>query len=269
MEIVVSIAGSDPSAGAGIQQDLKTITATGCYGATVITALTAQNTMGVSDVMAVSPSFVAAQLKAVLEDFHVKAVKIGMIPTSEVAESIVEILQGYASTGQIPIVYDPVMVSTSGHRLMENDCVDYVSRSLFPLCTLVTPNLHEAQVLAKTTLKSITDIRTAGKWLVNHYQSAFLLKGGHDDTSASVSTDHLFCTDGKAFDYSSPRLLTRNLHGTGCTLSSAIAAHLAMGATLPKAVAAAKSFVDLVISRSVGHHIGHGNGPLLTVSSLE
>ena len=266
MEIVLSIAGSDPSAGAGIQQDLKTITALGCYGATAITALTVQNTMGVSKVTAVQPESVASQIRAVADDLNISAVKIGMIPDSKVAESIVAELHRIVALRHVPIVCDPVMVSTSGHRLMQDECIDYVGRHLFPLCSLITPNLHEAQVLAGTTLKSDKDIYTAGRWLAEHYGTAFLIKGGHIESSEEAATDYLFCNDGNNYAFSSARLHARNLHGTGCTLSSAIASLLAKGdVPLPAAVASAKRFVADAIIRSTSHNIGHGSGPLLTL----
>ena len=266
MEIVLSIAGSDPSAGAGIQQDLKTITALGCYGATVITALTVQNTMGVSKVTAVQPESVASQIRAVADDLNISAVKIGMIPDSKVAESIVAELHWIVALRHVPIVCDPVMVSTSGHKLMQDECIDYVGRHLFPLCSLITPNLHEAQVLAGTTLKSDKDIDTAGRWLAERYGTAFLIKGGHIESNEKAATDYLFCNDGSSYVFSAERLHARNLHGTGCTLSSAIASLLAKGdMPLPAAVASAKQFVADAIIRSTSHNIGHGNGPLLTL----
>jgi len=263
MKTVLSIAGSDPSAGAGIQQDLKTITALGCYGATVITALTSQNTMGVSAVMPVPASVVASQLQAVVDDLDVCAIKIGMIPNREVAEAITETLSPYLAEKPIPVICDPVMVSTSGHRLMAEDCIEYIRHHLFPLCTLITPNLPETEVLTNQRLPLPSDIDRAGQWLVDRYTCAFLLKGGHDETSADTATDRLYCTDGSVHTFSMPRLHSRNLHGTGCTLSSAIAARMAQGDSLPAAVAAAKTFVSDAIQRSAGLAIGHGNGPLI------
>jgi len=272
--IVLSIAGSDPSGGAGIQQDLKVATALGCYGATVITALTVQNTMGVSDVMAVPPAVVAAQLKAVVDDLDVSAVKIGMIPDAGVAQAIVETLRPYLARHPVAVVYDPVMVSTSGHRLMAESCIGYVCQQLFPLCTLITPNLPETEELlrrqqpaiadiADTKLLTPGDIDRAGRWLVRNYQRAFLLKGGHAENAWDEATDRLYDADGATYAYTSPRIETRNLHGTGCTLSSAIAARLAQGHRLPSAVSSAKEFVASAIRRSIHCEIGHGNGPLI------
>ena len=240
MEIVLTIAGSDPSGGAGIQQDLKTITACGCYGATVITSLTSQNTLGVQSAMAVPASVVASQLQSVLSDLRPSAVKIGMIPDREVAEAIVRSL----SAIEAPIVYDPVMISTSGYPLMAPDAIDYIARHLFPLCTLITPNLPEAERIG-----------------VNNLKAAYLIKGGHADSD--MMTDVLHMPDGITHQYTTPRIRTRNLHGTGCTLSSAIASYLALGHTLPQAVALAKDYITSAILRSVDIHIGSGNGPLV------
>ncbi len=271
--VVLTIAGSDSSAGAGIQQDLKTITALGNYAATVITAITAQNTLGVQGVMPVSGEMVARQMRSVLEDLDVRAIKIGMIPTLEVAKAIVEVIKNHLSatgyhikpdqmdsqvqTGNqsssegrhpspLPIVLDPVMISTSGTRLMAEECIDYVVHELMPLCTLVTPNLPEIQLLDKT--------------LQGHYPTHFLVKGGHAEGEAM--TDRLLMLDGTVHTYTEQRITTRNLHGTGCTLSSAIASLLADGHKLPEAVAGAKRFLTKAIMDGVSNQIGHGNGPL-------
>ena len=236
----MTIAGSDPSGGAGIQQDLKTITACGCYGATVITSLTSQNTLGVQSAMAVPPDVVASQLQSVLTDLRPSAIKIGMIPDRDVAEAIVRELHDV----RVPIVYDPVMISTSGYPLMAPDAIDYIARRLFPLCTLITPNLPEAERIDVSSLSA-----------------AYLIKGGHADSS--MMTDILHMPDGTTHQYTTPRITTRNLHGTGCTLSSAIASYLALGHTLPQAIALAKDYITSAILRSVDVHIGSGNGPLV------
>lgn len=243
MEVVLSIAGSDSSAGAGIQQDLKTITALGCYGATVITAITSQNTMGVQHVMPVPGHVVSSQMESVFTDLDVKAVKIGMIPNREVAERIVARLRNnpckYA-------VYDPVMISTSGARLMTEDCIDYVQRELMPLCTLVTPNIPEADVL------DLRALQEAGV--------AYLVKGGHAD--GEMMNDTLCLADGGRQVYSSQRIITANLHGTGCTLSSAIATYLAKGTSLTESVLLAKEYIKRAILAGRHLGVGHGNGPL-------
>ena len=244
MEVVLTIAGSDSSAGAGIQQDLKTITAHGCYGATVITSLTSQNTLGVQASLAVPAGVVASQINAVLTDLEPAAIKIGMIPNKEVAEAIVDELKPYLQQHSVPVVYDPVMVSTSGYCLMHSDAIQYVTTHLFPLCTLITPNLPEAEQLGDTLAPY-----------------AYLLKGGHAE--GDVMTDVLHLPDGTKIAFSSERITTRNLHGTGCTLSSAIASRLALGCDIPDAVSLAKTFVTAAIRRSVDINIGGGNGPIL------
>ena len=244
MEVVLTIAGSDSSAGAGIQQDLKTITAHGCYGATVITSITSQNTLGVQAALAVPAGAVASQISAVLSDLEPAAIKIGMIPNKAVAEAIVDELKPYLLQHRVPVVYDPVMVSTSGFDLMQPDAIQYITTQLFPLCTLITPNLPEAKRLGDS---------------LSH--NAYLLKGGHAE--GDVMTDVLYLPDGTQTEYSTPRITTRNLHGTGCTLSSAIASQLALGCNLQEAVCRAKAFVTAAIRRSVNISIGHKNGPLL------
>ena len=235
----MTIAGSDSCAGAGIQQDLKTVTSLGHYCATVVTAVTAQNTVGVQGVMPVSKDMVTAQLQAVLTDLDVSAVKTGMIPNRDCAEAVVEALQDV----RCPIVCDPVMISTSGTRLMTEDCIDYVRRNLFPLCTLVTPNIPEAEYVG--------DMSNC---------NAVLLKGGHVD--GDVMTDRLKLNDGGMLEFSSPRINTGNLHGTGCTLSSAIATYLAEGKPLPEAVRLGKEVIDRGLNGGKNLHIGNGNGPL-------
>lgn len=260
MEIVLSIAGSDPSAGAGIQQDLKTITAMGCYGVTVITALTSQNTLGVQDMSAVSAGLVRSQLCSVFDDLDVSAIKIGQIPTLEVAETIVDILTSHKAAQGVPVVYDPVIVSTSGHRLMEPDCMDYIKRKLLEHCTLVTPNLPEAEILLGGKLPSISAIDKGGRELSSRYRTAFLLKGGHAEVEEMV--DRLFYADGTTMGFYSKRIHSSNLHGTGCTLSSAIAAALAQGYDLARAVETGKTLVTQAITRGRNLNIGHGNGPL-------
>ena len=262
MEVVLSIAGSDSSAGAGIQQDLKTITAHGCYGATVITSITAQNTLGVQSAMPVPPEVVAQQLRAVLSDLEPKAIKIGMLPDAEVAQVVVDELRCYLEQHSVPVVYDPVMVSTSGYPLMAPEAVQLVVSKLFPLCTLVTPNLPETNRLLQLIGKPIPSsfVQVAGETLSRYFGCAFLLKGGHADSPKMI--DLLFECDGNVSTFATERIATGNLHGTGCTLSSAIATNLALGHQLPDAVGQAKQFVTDAIRRAVNIRIGHGNGPL-------
>lgn len=258
MEIVLSIAGSDPSAGAGIQQDLKTMTALGCYGLTVITALTTQNTMGVQGVMAVNKDVVCSQLKSIFSDIKVDAIKIGQVPDADVAKTIVEAIREYAN--DVPVVYDPVMISTSGHKLMAPDTIDVVREKLFPLCTIITPNIPEAEFLTGMVLDSAETISSAGKELCSMYNTNVLIKGGH--ACGEDMTDVLFFENGENVSFTSPKVETTNLHGTGCTLSSAIASYLAKGVSLSEAVRLAKDYVHRAIVAGKDLHIGHGNGPL-------
>lgn len=248
LPIVLTIAGSDPSAGAGIQQDLKTISNCGCYAATVITAITSQNTMGVQHVMPVEARVVENQLRSVFSDLDVSAVKIGMIPDAEVARVIVKVLREEKRKRLLPVVCDPIMISTSGTRLMKEDCVDVVVNELFPMCTLVTPNLPEYEALPLHT-----DIGSL--------PASILVKGGHAE--GCEMTDRLLLKDeGEVREYTSRRIETSNLHGTGCTLSSAIASGLALGKILAEAVASAKKYMDRAIEGGRDLRIGHGNGPL-------
>ncbi|MDD7246715.1 MAG: bifunctional hydroxymethylpyrimidine kinase/phosphomethylpyrimidine kinase [Prevotellaceae bacterium] len=254
MKTILTIAGSDTSAGAGIQQDLKTITALGHYAVTVPTALTAQNTVGVQRVMAVPDNMLRAQLDSVLSDISVAAVKIGMIPNGESAR----VITAAVSQLRVPVVCDPVMLSTSGTQLMADECIDYIMQTLFPLCTLITPNLPEA--LRLSGLPAGSDAEAMGRRLVSMCGTAFLLKGGHAE--GRLMRDILYCPDGERHEYCSPRIDSPNLHGTGCTLSSAVAALLAEGRSLPEAVAGAKTLIDKGIAGGRALRIGRGNGPL-------
>ena len=270
MKTILTIAGSDTSAGAGIQQDLKTITALGHYALTVTTALTAQNTLGVKRIMAVPNDMLEAQLDAIFEDFHVDAVKIGMIPEQTSAQIIVERL----SSLHVPIVCDPVMVSTSGTPLMSEECRLFVAKNLFPLCTLITPNIPEAKYLAAISTKENSrassyeagggvnepEAERIGIELAVCYNTSLLLKGGHrnDDSMRDI----LYMPDGHNYSFTSKKIETRNLHGTGCTLSSAIACFLADNSTLPDAVRKAKEVINIGIENARNMRLGDGNGPL-------
>lgn len=253
MKTILSIAGSDTSAGAGIQQDIKTITSLGHYAVTVPTALTAQNTMGVTMVMPVPDEMLRAQLDAIFSDISVTAVKIGMIPNEQAAHIIVNSI----SQLDVPVVCDPVMISTSGTQLMTDGCIEYIKQNLFPLCALVTPNIPEAQRLADAEHEELDSI---GRYLTDYYHCAFLLKGGH--ATGNIMRDILYECDGSTHEYCSERIDSRNLHGTGCTLSSAIATLLATGLPLPDAVKGAKAVIDKGIAQGRNLHIGKGNGPL-------
>ena len=261
MNTVLTIAGSDPSAGAGIQQDLKTITFMGLYALTVPTALTAQNTRGVQRVMAVPEDMVLSQLESIFDDIRVDAVKIGMIPDLACARAVTSMLR----CRNLPVVYDPVMVSTSGYPLMREDCMEYVIEELFPLCTLVTPNLPESEVILKYMgheVKSSEDFTMkAGELFVEHFNTSFLLKGGHAE--GEIMRDVLFSKDGTIHEFQTERIHTSNLHGTGCTLSSAIACGLASGFSLQDSVQRAKSLIYKSIAAAREVKIGSGNGPLI------
>lgn len=239
MKAILTIAGSDSCGGAGIQQDLRTITSLHQYGATAITAITSQNTIGVQAVMPVPAATLASQLHSVISDINIDSVKIGMVPNLTCAQTIVEAIKQL----KCPIVYDPVMISTSGTTLMEPECIDYVCSHLFPLCTLVTPNLPEYSIVKP------------------YLHTAYLLKGGHAE--GSLMTDTLHLPDGTTLTFTTPRISSSNLHGTGCCLSSAIATYLACGLSLADAVQKGKDVVTKAIEKAKNISIGKGNGPIL------
>ncbi|SEQ07201.1 hydroxymethylpyrimidine/phosphomethylpyrimidine kinase [Loktanella sp. DSM 29012] len=254
---VLSIAGSDPSGGAGIQADLKTFAANGTYGMAALTALTAQNTRGVSGVETVPPAFVQAQIAAVFDDIRVDAVKIGMIATADIASAVAEVLSRHPG---VPIVLDPVMVAKGGATLLDEDAIAAVKTTLLPLATVVTPNLAEAGRLLD--LPQATDRRGMAKQaaaLVDLGPRAALVKGGHLDGSDSPDVLHDM-HDAHWLD--AARTPGRNTHGTGCTLSSALAAHLAKGATIHDAARAAKCYVTGAISAADTLCVGQGHGPV-------
>ncbi|MGE0767138.1 MAG: bifunctional hydroxymethylpyrimidine kinase/phosphomethylpyrimidine kinase [Hyphomicrobiaceae bacterium] len=256
--IALTVAGSDSSGGAGIQADLKTFSALGVYGASVLTALTAQNTTGVQGVFPVPPSFVAAQLDSVLGDLDVRAVKTGMLADTPIIDAVVGRLQGRG--GHVPVVVDPVMVATSGDVLLAPDAIETVRTRLLPLATLITPNLPEAaQLLGVPIATSEADLKDQLAGLSRLGAGAVLLKGGHGDGSEAI--DYL-AIGKRVIAMSAPRVDTRHTHGTGCTLSAAIAACLAMGDDLETAVRRAKSYVHeaILAGRQLG--VGHGNGPV-------
>jgi hydroxymethylpyrimidine/phosphomethylpyrimidine kinase len=255
--IAVTIAGSDSGGGAGIQADLKTFSALGVYGASVITALTAQNTMGVQGIHDVPPDFVTKQIDSVFSDLEVRAVKIGMLSQPAVIEAVAEGLQRYSQT---QVVLDPVMVAASGDRLLASEAVDALCHVLLPRALLVTPNLPEAAALLDEpqAWDEQAMCRQAERILALGPR-AVLVKGGHG--TGRESTDILMDAQGVRF-FSTPRIETRNTHGTGCTLSSAIAAGLAKGLSLTDAVAAGKDFISAAIGASTQLHIGRGHGPV-------
>lgn len=253
--VILSIAGSDPSGGAGIQADIKTISALRGYAATVLTAVTVQNTVGVKDVDFLSADLVSAQMEAVMEDLHPAALKIGMTGRTDIIKAISQILSKYP---EIPVVLDPVMLSTSGHELTEPEATETLRTTLFPLCRLVTPNLNEAAHLLGHPLHTPEEMENAAIELSSRYGCAFLLKGGHLEGEAM--TDILY--DQKIYRFTGPHIDTHNLHGTGCTYSSAIATLLGHGYTLPEAVGYAKQYMNKAIKAACRWHIGRGQGPL-------
>ena len=267
--IALTIAGSDSGAGAGVQADLKTFAALGVYGASAVTALTAQNTKGVKAIHYPPPEIVAAQIEAVLEDFAVAAIKIGMLGSAELVGAVAE---GSPSSGRhVPspegeggrafVVYDPVMIASSGDALSGAGFVEAVKRELLPLVDCLTPNLAEAAaLLGEPIARSEADMARQGAALLKLGPRAALIKGGHLEGDEAVD---LLVTANGVRRYVAPRIASRNLHGTGCTLSSAIAANVVLGAPLPEAVAAAKAFVREAIERGRRVTLGAGAGPLI------
>ncbi|RLQ88224.1 bifunctional hydroxymethylpyrimidine kinase/phosphomethylpyrimidine kinase [Notoacmeibacter ruber] len=253
----LTIAGSDSGGGAGIQADLKTFSALGVYGASAITAITAQNTVGVTAVEPIRPEIVVGQIKAVLSDIDVHAIKIGMLGTAELTRAVAEAIADY--TG--PIVLDPVMIAKSGDRLLAEDAVTALREHMFPLATLLTPNLPEAAVLAAASeATSEAEMENQGRDLLAEGCSAVLVKGGH--ASGPICTDLLVRQEGATSAFRAKRLDTTNTHGTGCTLSSAIAAELAKGSDLETAVRLAHDWLSRAIAAADELSIGRGNGPV-------
>jgi hydroxymethylpyrimidine/phosphomethylpyrimidine kinase len=255
--IALTIAGSDSSGGAGIQADLKTFAALGVYGASIITALTAQNTTGVTGIHDVPPEFVAAQIDAVFSDLDIAAVKIGMVSQAATIEAIVAGLDRWKPRY---VVLDPVMVATSGAHLLAKSAVDLLRTQLLPRATIVTPNLPEAgALLGAPVATDRAEIERQARDLLRLGAHAVLIKGGHGEGAESI--DYLV-TSATIKAFSAPRIATRNTHGTGCTLSSAIAAGLAKGMALEAAVDAAKRYVTAAIAAADTLAVGRGHGPL-------
>jgi hydroxymethylpyrimidine/phosphomethylpyrimidine kinase len=255
--VALTIAGSDSSGGAGIQADLKTFAALGVYGASVITALTAQNTMGVRGILQVPAEFVTAQIDAVFSDLAVGAVKIGMVAELSIIDAIVT---GFERWSPKQVVFDPVMVATSGDRLLAAEAVDALRTKLIPLASLITPNLPEAAALLDEPMAlDEAAIESQGKRLLGLGCRAVLIKGGHGQGSESV--DYLVDADG-TIALAAPRIDTANTHGTGCSLSSAIAAGLAKGEDMVSAVRNAKGWISAAIEAADRFSVGHGHGPV-------
>lgn len=255
---VLTIAGSDCSGGAGIQADIKTISALGAYAASAITAITVQNTCGVTGIHPVPASYVKGQIEAVMTDIRPRAIKIGMINDVNIVKVIAESLQTYKPEF---VVFDPVMVSTSGCKLMEDEAIEAITSQLMPLSTLITPNLREAEVLTGMPIPDIETMKTASRDLLHYGCHAVLVKGGHLENGGmcdvlqieNETEPHLFTAD---------KVESHNTHGTGCTFSSAIATYLALGHDMTEAVRLAKAYVYQGILSGKDIHIGEGHGPL-------
>ncbi|MBV8092364.1 MAG: bifunctional hydroxymethylpyrimidine kinase/phosphomethylpyrimidine kinase [Acetobacteraceae bacterium] len=252
---VLVIGGSDPGGGAGIQADIKTITALGAYAATAITALTVQDTVGVHAVLPVAADFIRKQAVAVLEDIGADAIKTGMLGNAASIAAIARTIQRYAPC--IPLVVDPVMVAKGGAALLALDAIGALKEHLIPMTTLLTPNVPEAEVLAGMTIRNPSEMRTAVTALLGLGARAVLLKGGHLSGDCVVD---LLATGAGITEFASPRIATRHTHGTGCTLASAIAAGLAQGRPLAEAIADARAYVWHAIETAPG--LGRGHGPL-------
>lgn len=250
---VLIVAGSDSGGGAGIQADIKTVTALGGYAATAITALTAQNTQGVFDVMGVEPPFIARQMRLVLEDIGADAIKTGMLHSAEVVTTVAEVLRALAR--DIPLVVDPVMVAKSGTALLDSDARNVIIRHLIPLATVVTPNIPEAEVLTGLAIRDLEDMRRAAEVLLGYGAKAVLLKGGH--LESDPITDVLLTPEGVEL-FRNPRIHTVHTHGTGCTLASAIATGMAQQRSLREAVERARAYVQEAIRTAPGFGAGHG-----------
>lgn len=253
MKTALSIAGSDSGGGAGIQADLKTMTLHGVFAMSAVTALTAQNTTGVRGIMEVSPEFLAQQMDAVFEDIFPDAVKIGMVSSAELVMVIAERLRHFKARN---IVVDPVMVSTSGSRLMQTEAIAVLQRELLPLSSLVTPNIPEAEVLSGLTILNKKDMMLAAKTISDRYRCAVLLKGGHSITDA----DDLLYSEGGYQWFEGKRIDNPNTHGTGCTLSSAIASNLAKGRDIETAIRLAKEYISGALGAML--NLGAGSGPM-------
>lgn len=252
---VVVCAGSDSGGGAGIQADIKAVLALGGYAATAVTALTAQNTLGVQGVVGVPPDFIRLQIGSVLTDIGADAIKTGMLADSPTIDAVCDALAEYAPG--IPLVADPVMVAKGGHRLLAEDAIATLAARLLPLAALITPNIPEAEALTGQSIVTVADMHRAAEALLRRGVAAVLLKGGH--MTGGIVTDLLATSDG-AETFESPRLATRHTHGTGCTLASAIACGIARGLTLRAAVVRGRAYVRAAMLAAPG--LGAGHGPL-------
>lgn len=253
LKTAMTVAGSDCSGGAGIQADLKTMTMNGVFAMSAVTALTAQNTTGVRSIMEVTPQFLGDQLDMIFEDIFPDAIKIGMVSSGELITVIADKLIQYGAKN---IVVDPVMVSTSGSSLIKTESIAVLGKKLLPLADLVTPNIPEAEILSDTVIKTEADMESAARIIAEKYGCAVILKGGHSICDAN----DLLCSDGKLKWFRGKRIDNPNTHGTGCTLSSAIAANLAKGHTMEDSVKLAKDYISGALAAMLD--LGHGSGPM-------
>ena len=261
---VLTIAGSDSGGGAGIQADIKTISANGCFAASAITAVTVQNTLGVQAVHPVPLVILEGQIDAVLSDIGADAVKIGMLHSAEVVKIVADKIKKYEIK---EVVLDPVMVSTSGHRLIEESAVEVIKKELLPLARVVTPNVPEAEILIGRSISGECDFEEVAKELADNYGVSVLLKAGH--LTGDTLTDCFYNAEDKMFTLlPSKRVETKNTHGTGCTLSSALAASLAKGEELTAAARSAKAYIEQAIIAGADYEIGNGHGPVNHFYSL-
>ena len=255
---VLTIAGSDSGGGAGIQADIKAISAMGCFASSAITAITAQNTLGVDAVHPVPLDILAAQIDAVLSDIGTDAIKIGMLHSVEVVSLVADKIEQYGITN---VVLDPVMVSTSGHKLIEDNAIEIMKNRLIPLARVITPNLPEAEILSGCTITAQQEFPQIATLLSHNNSTSVLLKAGH--LNGDTLTDYFYnAEDGSMTLLPSKRVDTRNTHGTGCTLSSALAAALARGESLTEAAISAKRYIEQAIITGAKYDIGHGHGPV-------
>lgn len=255
---VLTIAGSDSGGGAGIQADMKAMSACGCYAMSAITAITVQNTLGVLDFMPVPPNVVAEQIDAVLSDIGADAVKIGMLSSSEIMLAVKKALKPYDLTN---IVLDPVMVSTSGHKLMNDEAIDTLKKELINIARVITPNIPEAEILLGEKITHKDQFPEFAMKLSNNRKVSVLLKAGHLEDEIVTDVFYNAETD-SILKLNSKRIYTKNTHGTGCTLSSAIASFLAQGLDLDSAVTKAQEYIHLAIESGVRYTLGHGHGPV-------
>jgi len=255
---VVTIAGSDSSGGAGIQADIKTISALGCYAASILTALTAQNTQGVQAIYAISPDFIRQQMESVFSDLSVSAVKIGMLHDDSVIAAVVEQLKKFKPK---QIVLDPVMVSKSGHALLKSDTIDFLTQQLFPLISLITPNIFEAEKLLGKKIHTIDEQEKAAIQLGTLFRMNVLVKGGHLESDQSSDVLYLW-EENRCEWFHADRIQTNNTHGTGCSFSSAIAAFLSKNQSLVEAVSSAKNYLTGALLSAKSQIVGQGAGPI-------